>query len=133
MQALIVILEGESAFLLARIIFSTRVDNVAAHNFLPEGEASADACDQLLVSQCSMSQTRVNAYLTAVHAISRRHCEEPMCVAKRRLTDFDDISSRWRLELHWPIHTGVLPKLMRLSAKYIITRQCIAFRLGTFR
>lgn len=43
MQALVVVLESESALLLAGIVLSGGVDDVASHDLLPEGEASADA------------------------------------------------------------------------------------------
>ena len=40
-QTLIVILKRGLAFLLARVVFAARVDDVACEHFLPEGKASA--------------------------------------------------------------------------------------------
>lgn len=52
-KALVVILENETALLLAGIVSGRGVDNIASHNLLPEGKAAADAwspswCRQLL-------------------------------------------------------------------------------------
>jgi hypothetical protein len=42
-KALVVILENQTTLLLARVISSRGVDNIASHNLLPEGKAAADA------------------------------------------------------------------------------------------
>ena len=42
-KALVVILENETALLLAGIVSGRGVDNIASHNLLPEGKAAANA------------------------------------------------------------------------------------------
>ena len=42
-KALIVILEDETALLLAGVVSCSGIDNIASHNLLPEGKAAADA------------------------------------------------------------------------------------------
>jgi hypothetical protein len=42
-KALIVILENQATLLLSGVISGRGVDNIAAHNLLPEGKAAADA------------------------------------------------------------------------------------------
>lgn len=42
MQALVIVLECRRALLLARIVLSRSVDNIACHDILPEGKAAAD-------------------------------------------------------------------------------------------
>ena len=43
-QALVVVLEDGAALLLARVVFSGCVDDVAGEDLLPEGKASAGTC-----------------------------------------------------------------------------------------
>jgi len=43
-QALVVILEGGAALLLARVVVGVGVDDVAGEQLLPEGEAAGRTC-----------------------------------------------------------------------------------------
>lgn len=53
MQALVVIFQCWRALLLAAIVFSGRVDDIAGQQFLPEGEASPRTCPFRLFASAS--------------------------------------------------------------------------------
>jgi hypothetical protein len=72
-KALVVVLQNGGALLLARVVGGVGVDDVAREDFLPEGKASARAC------QCQLGQRWKplggESRLTSGQTVSRRHFE----------------------------------------------------------
>lgn len=84
-QALVVVLQHRGALRLARVVVAVRVDDVASQNLLPEGKASAGACES---GQLSLRAGTPGAgALTTGETVSGRHGElvERAYVFLRRL------------------------------------------------